>query len=289
MYYDCRTGIEHDLMYEKEILEQLKVLEKRTAHVKDMSLSVRPDGRITINYYDGGDHKQEYVGKKNLWSKRKILRSIRLHRAAKALIRNCQNNIRLMEALLNGYQPINPNELRPFLAKGYQEIEEDIFSIVGVPDMKNMPDGSFNPESANWHPEHLKQHSADGDPVRSKSEAINTYIFKKLGIKYHHEDEVILCGKTCFSDFKLYAPDGSKTIRHEHFGMMSDPEYRARAAERYREYIESGYIPDVDVIFTYDRMDGVIDTWLIEKKLTTWLESPGTPQPEWQLWDDTFW
>ncbi|MBQ6621355.1 MAG: hypothetical protein IJH75_00785 [Mogibacterium sp.] len=273
MLQDSRIYVNEDLTSQRKMLGELKEISRRTRFSREYSLAVRKDGRLNLNYYKDGEHKQEYISKSKEKKRSRLIAAIRKYRVSEELIRRTTANIELMESFLEEYRTINPNELREALAAPYRAIDPAIFSIAGVPDLSMMPGAVHNPDSANWHPENLKQVVSNGQLVRSKSEIINTYIYDKLGIRYRYEELIMLCGKTRLADFRLISPDGTRTIWHEHFGMMSDPAYRERAIERYGEYIRSGFIPDVDVIFTYDSMDGVIDTWLIERKLLAWLRT----------------
>ncbi len=56
----------------------------------------------------------------------------------------------------------------------------------------------------------------------------------------------------------------------EYFGMMDDPKYRAKNAEKIRNYINAGYIPDETIMFIYDFKDGTFNAQRIEQRLREW-------------------
>ena len=90
-----------------------------------------------------------------------------------------------------------------------------------------------------------------GDKVRSKAEGnISDDLFEN-GVEYHYEKPV--GRKGVHGDFTIpHSVLGVPAI-WEHFGMMNDPEYAAKAYEKIRYYESMGFIHGINLITTYER------------------------------------
>ena len=101
-----------------------------------------------------------------------------------------------------------------------------------------------------------------GEQVRSKSEVIIANSLKAAGVPYRYEFPLLMDKNANDPDFPDYDfcklhPDfyclNLRTRREfawEHFGMMDDPEYAARAAEKIQLYQENGFFPGKNLIIT---------------------------------------
>lgn len=105
--------------------------------------------------------------------------------------------------------------------------------------------------------------TSKGLKVRSKSELALCELFYELGIEFRYEEEMILGGKIFGPDFTVRRKSDGKIFYWEHCGMMNDPKYRKRNAERIAAYEENGIVPWDNLIITYDS-DGSIDLSLAE-------------------------
>lgn len=103
-----------------------------------------------------------------------------------------------------------------------------------------------------------------GEQVRSKSEVIIANSLKAAGVPYRYEFPLLMDKNANDPDFPDYDfcklhPDfyclNLRTRREfawEHFGMMDDPEYAARAAEKIQLYQENGFFPGKNLIITME-------------------------------------
>lgn len=103
-----------------------------------------------------------------------------------------------------------------------------------------------------------------GEQVRSKSEVIIANALKAVGVPYRYEFPLLMDRNANDPDFPDYDfcklhPDfyclNLRTRREfawEHFGMMDDPEYAARAAEKIQLYQENGFFPGKNLIITME-------------------------------------
>ena len=57
----------------------------------------------------------------------------------------------------------------------------------------------------------------------------------------------------------------------EHAGMMGDEGYRLKFADRMNLYLNGGYTPNVDVIFSFDTAEGRLDSRLISRIIDEYL------------------
>ena len=90
-----------------------------------------------------------------------------------------------------------------------------------------------------------------GELVRSKNEALAANCLNRLGIPYHYEEKLLLSsGKVCFPDFTVKDPESEKVYYIEIFGMMSNPEYLAKASRKLCDYENEGiYVGDRLMVF----------------------------------------
>ena len=103
-----------------------------------------------------------------------------------------------------------------------------------------------------------------GEQVRSKSEVIIANSLKAAGVPYRYEFPLLMDKNANDPDFPDYDfcklhPDfyclNLRTRREfawEHFGMMDDPEYAARVAEKIQLYQENGFFPGKNLIITME-------------------------------------
>lgn len=92
-----------------------------------------------------------------------------------------------------------------------------------------------------------------GERVRSKSELTIANTLDKMGIPYKYECPLYLEGMgTIYPDFTILNVRTRKEYYHEHFGMMSDPEYSGKCVARILAYQQNGYFMGESLIATYE-------------------------------------
>lgn len=115
------------------------------------------------------------------------------------------------------------------------------------------------PSSAG-HVEQLTRPTLKGPMVRSKSEMLiadNLFLSK---IPYRYEWDWPLKGGTACADFTLLNPETFVFIPWEHFGMMDMDSYASKATKKIELYMNSGFIPDVNLILTFETSNKPITT-----------------------------
>ncbi|MBQ0040428.1 MAG: hypothetical protein KBS56_00120 [Clostridiales bacterium] len=108
---------------------------------------------------------------------------------------------------------------------------------------------------------------------RSKSEAL---IYERLRnhnlLVFYERDLMLSNGKMRSPDFTIYNAATGEYIIWEHFGMMDNPGYQESTITKLREYFQSGYIPGVNMIATFETSDNAIDLQYIEMLIETFFE-----------------
>ena len=100
-----------------------------------------------------------------------------------------------------------------------------------------------------FRPEELVHYTARGEFVRSKSELNMANYLHFKGVNYIYEMAVqVAKGVYLYPDFSILV-DGT-WIYIEHLGMLEDPEYAARWAEKKALYAAAGIIEGVNLICT---------------------------------------
>ena len=107
-------------------------------------------------------------------------------------------------------------------------------------------------------------HTENGEKVRSKSEVIIANSLKAAGVPYRYEFPLLMDKNAETPDFPDYDfcnlhPDfyclnlrTRQEFAWEHFGMMDDPDYAKRAAEKIQLYQENGFFPGKNLIITME-------------------------------------
>ena len=96
--------------------------------------------------------------------------------------------------------------------------------------------------------------TADGNMVRSKSEAFIYDALSRAGFVFSYERALYLrhSGITVFPDFTILNEANMKVIYWEHFGRMDDPEYVRKVCRRLSQYLKEGIIPGENLICTFE-------------------------------------
>lgn len=208
------------------------------------------------------DGKKIYLGKDN-----QEINQLKARRLLTEATRKMEVNEALMRQFLLEYQDVSLDSIEVSLSKAYKSDDGEAFSIINETNYKNWGEQEYQRDTK--YPETLVHRTLKGDYVRSKSEVIIANCYYLKDIQYRSE-EVTKVGKYFFApDFKILVPGKRKIKLHEHFGMMHDSEYREKALWKISVYIENGYRPYEDIIFTFDNLDGNIDAKNLDVLITS--------------------
>ena len=124
----------------------------------------------------------------------------------------------------------------------------------------------------------------NNEHVRSKSEVIIANALKAAGVPYRYEFPLLMDKNAADPDFPDYDfcrlhPDfyclNLRTrgeFAWEHFGMMDDPEYAARAAEKLQLYAENGFFPGKNLIITMETSKKQLSSKMLRTIIQTYLK-----------------
>ena len=124
----------------------------------------------------------------------------------------------------------------------------------------------------------------NNEHVRSKSEKIIADALKAAGIPYRYEFPLVMDKNAEDPDFPDYDfcklhPDfyclnlrTRQEFAWEHFGMMDDPEYASRTAEKLQLYAENGFFPGKNLIITMETSKKQLSSKILKVIIQTYLK-----------------
>ena len=121
----------------------------------------------------------------------------------------------------------------------------------------------------------------NNEQVRSKSEVIIANALKAAGVPYRYEFPLLVDKNAADAgtDFCELHPDfyclnlrTREEFAWEHFGMMDDPEYAARATEKLQLYAKNGFFPGKNLIITMETSANPVSSKLLKQVIQTYLK-----------------
>ena len=113
--------------------------------------------------------------------------------------------------------------------------------------------------------------TVDGIKVRSKSEALIVMLLSVNHIPYRYECRLDVGGHTYYPDFTIRHPVTGEYFYWEHCGRMDDFKYLIKFLNKFRIYILNGYLPDHNLILTYESDNHPFDITIAQDKLREFL------------------
>lgn len=256
--YDLNRIIAIELQSQRNLK---KIYEKKIEDLPKGILSVTEKKGI-LYYCKYANDKKIYLGKGN-----DEINGLKARRLLTEATKRIEVNESLMKQFLQEYQDISLETIEASLSKAYKSDDGKAYEAINLANYKNWGNQEYQRDMK--YPEALVHRTLKGDYVRSKSEVIIANCYYLKNIQYRSE-EVTKVGKYFFApDFKILVPEKRKIKIHEHFGMMHNPEYREKALWKMSVYIENGYRPYEDIIFTFDDLDGNIDAKNLDILITS--------------------
>ena len=220
----------------------------------DMSLIKTTKGDTDYYYLnDSKSKKRKYLGKAN----------------NKEVVDTAEKDIEALLDVMESYESLSYDVINEKLPKAYQD---------SVPNLKK---GSrTDSRVAEWlsrkkelksrvvekYARDLRHRAADGTMVRSKSEVIIADMLFMNDIPYVYEVPHFFDGDILNLDFTVLSTmDYETEIVIEHQGMMGMQQYREKYMHTLMKCLEFGMIPNVDIFFTFDDLDGNFDSEQIRK------------------------
>ena len=120
-------------------------------------------------------------------------------------------------------------------------------------------------EKCTKHKETLTVKGTQGKMVRSKSEAIIDKQLYYKRIPFRYEQKLVLNGVVLYPDFVIRHTVTGAFYYWEHFGLMDDEDYRNNACDKIRLYCNSGIIPSINLILTFETAEHPLSGEMVEK------------------------
>lgn len=177
-----------------------------------------------------------------------------------------EKKINELEKCEKKLKPLTPEMINESLPKVYQLPPEKLKEVAGPDEEEKWYSASMKEKASiearygEWYPEGLRHKAKDGTGMRSKSEVSIANELINRGICYIYEMPYFIGPILSHPDFMFYSFSRCKPMIWEHAGMLGDEKYREDFSDRIDLYINHGYTPCVDVIFTFDSKVGLIDT-----------------------------
>lgn len=287
-----------NLLYEAaSVLKDHKRMYKRLSTQKDKLkkfsnwvLSAEGKKRSGHKYYDvwrpGSGHK-EYLGNEN---NEQVL-NVKRYRYADKAMEILGGNIELLEDLINNYVSPEYIEINSRLPVSYQtDIRSHVTASAGyviLPPEAIVWQQKLETEKAKYEPykpEQLKHPTLKGIYVRSKSEAIIANMLFTAGIPFVYEAPIFINGEMVLPDFTILSLIDLKTvILIEHQGMVFDDDYAAKFIRSLKLYLQSDWIPNKDLFFTFDDARETLDIRQPLQILRKWVK-PSIEIPDFEAY-----
>lgn len=261
MIYNSLEYVEKDLEFQQKLFsiyrKELKLLPKG-------SLSTQTIKGKTYYTHKLKD-KRKYLGRKD----QATVQALQKRHFLSASIKRIQSNLDAMEKFIKHYKMIDPNVIGDSFTKAYRPLPDDCFDLSKSINFTTWENEPY--DKCKKFLEQLKHMTMKGEKVRSKSEAIVANMLVSRNIPYHYEEVLKLPDITLNPDFKIAVRSENRFRLLEHCGMISKPKYRDTFLEKLETYLLNGYIPFIDVVFTFDDQEGRIDTLQISKILNAFM------------------
>ena len=259
----------------RSVLEQERRRILKDANKAEEIITASPEGRIRF----------EKNGKHNKWkhtfddkpaenlskSKRELAEKLALKTHMINVKEGLERQNQLIEEFLKNYPsiPQYPNDLR-VSCKDYRELldaslgkRDKIINEWLERDYKTNPD----------YREGLIVPTRAGIKVRSKAEEMIADALFERRIPFHYEELLDVGGINMYPDFTILDPVSlNKEIIWEHFGMMDDRNYASRARIKIGSYLEAGWIPDKNLIMTFEGRTWPLDINYVELLISHFFE-----------------
>ena len=141
----------------------------------------------------------------------------------------------------------SPSEIISSLSRTYKEFPIEYFFESSIADWIA---ASFKQNP--YLPEQRKYLSNNGMKFRSKSEVFIANQLEKYHLPYRYDAEQKLRGRIIYPDFIIRNPFTGDFIIWEHFGALHLPEYEQKMNKKMREYLQFGYTPFENIIYTFE-------------------------------------
>lgn len=271
MLSDCINSISMELDSQKTLLKRFKARLAKLQGNNDTLLLMNQHGknRYYVSREIDGKKCRIYMNKTELDYRKELQERYYLERA----IVLCQRNIEMLDLVKDSYNSIDPIDVVRNASLAYQEQENATRLVYGYE-----KETIWKKKKLAWkakfkvpHPEKLRHIAGDGTVTRSKSEALIIDLLNMKGIPYVYDYPMKLCNILKWPDFIIWDKKHNRELLIEHLGLMCDEDYREDQTEKLGLYIMEGYVPNVNLLLTFDDKDGNINVPAINRMIDAFL------------------
>ncbi len=228
-------------------------------------LILHRDKAIRFLQYSNGTKK--YLNKKNKDTIISLAKKLYYSSLQKELISQGEK----LQQVLN---IITDLQLAPTADAIYNSMPEEIKELISKDELDNNFANQWQSIKYSRMPvsEDLPFYTAKNEHVRSKSELIIANALKEHDIPYHYECPLDLKERTVHPDFTILNKRTREIYIWEHFGMLDDKEYSIKALNKLELYIVNNYIPNRNLIITYETSEAPLSTQTVANKIAEFLK-----------------
>lgn len=281
-FYRKSGGME---LYEQAVQERLRI-EKEIKGLKT-EIKKLPNGRIEC--HRRGDDWSWHVKKKGQKKKEYLSKKKDVRRAeALAYKRNTQRKIEYLENHLKALKDFTENDSPDALKKLKDKREKT------NPEINRLAGAYYDrvhPEIAEARERNLKQMNDNIQQFQGKEIDIKEYPVKSVwGLRFRSKTEALiydrlrahellvlyepdmeLAGVVRSPDFIVYNKRTGQKFVWEHFGKMHDYGYHKKNKWKLLDYLDAGFIPNINMIATFEINDNSVDLVYIESLIENFL------------------
>lgn len=235
---------------------QIKLLQEELAGLPEGKLICAHNEKRCKWYRSNGKDKA-YIPKKD----HALARQLAFKKYLTLQLEESQQEMRAIDFYLRHHNSSEKASQQLLTSKDYQEL---LASYI-MPESEMCKAWMNAPYDRNpKFPENLVHKTSFGLKVRSKSESLIASLLYVKGIPFRYECALYLGGVVIYPDFTILHPVTGKIYYYEHFGMMDNPDYCAKAHSKLQTYTSHGIIPTINLITTFETKDEPLDMDYVE-------------------------
>lgn len=271
MLIDFEKNVDLEIEFHKNILKRFQ---KRESVINQNLGNSNRKGNLVANIHNGkiryftsvynnGRERRSYLGKHDDEYRKELQERYYLRRA----IKMCKQNLEILNFYRNELSSLDPDDVVADAPLAYREQENAKCLLYdnGSNYRWKKRKEEFKARFETYKPEELKHIAGDGTITRSKSETLIVDLLNAKNLPFVYECPIQLRSgrfntvKNILPDFLVYDRKHNREILIEHMGLMSQYEYRTSQYDKLGLYIENGYVPNVNLLLTFDDKDGKIN------------------------------
>ncbi len=257
--FEIKDYVQSDLEYQENLQKKYNQLMKNA-----------PEGRLTTTTTNGKTYYYKVVGNQRVYLgdgfHAEVKNLQRKYFAAESLKR-IEKNKPLLKSVLKKYHSLDTEDIIDALPQAYKPLNPSVFSMVSGTSARQWGSQEYSKNTA--YPKGLTHRTLKGDLVRSKSEVIIANALFSKNIEYHYEEVLEIDGHSIAPDFLIRSKGQQGDKIWEHFGLIGQQSYLDSCLWKIRLYLENGYRPWEDVIFTFDDQYGNINAAVISQIISS--------------------